>query len=434
MKSNNAESYTEFFKNEPKTAAYLGYTDIAEFCKFRFSDPVIEAFLLHQEYCQNWTAKTSLQMIECSSNFKDEFSADIKVMLAKYLSDPDVNIWSQTFCDSIYITVIYRLTETIEAMSSMSVQDLTDRQAQVSSKFKAVFTTFILLTIDITMLQYSRLEPFHNIREIDLEKYSCVNALLKSLQCAIAPSWWNEMFEKAGFNLFVLTQISADSTSSWMWAADSTANLSLMTMSLTQFLHLKKTFTLFLDRSQWTKYSVTLNQHINNFIIFNSLHLLLQLCLAAKDPHAFPTGKIWCDTVCRQLNLMTLQVNFLLIHICDSDSVSAQRMLIYDSYLLDEVKLWTDVLAFLKSSVSVFYIMYTLQVVDMNADNNYYEYNDLSLAVQEEFEVMIDHNIELQQLSLRDSQQGQKNEQTSTDEQQNLNAANLSSTATDCMT
>lgn len=414
MTHDNAGSYAIFFKNEPKTAAYLGYTDIAEFRKFRFSGPVVEAFLLFQEHCQNRTPRTPLRMIECSSNCEDNFPADPNAMLAKYLPDADANPRSHAFRDSIYATVIYRLAETIEAMPSMSVQELTDRHAQASSKFEAVFNTFTLPTFDITTLRYPQLGPFHDIGEIDLEKYSRVNALLKSLQSAIAPSRWAEMFGKASFDPFVFTEISPDSTPSWMRATDSTANLPLMTTNLTRPSRPKKTFTLSLDRSQRTKHSMALDEHITTFIIFNSLHLPPQHCLAAKDPRAFPTGEMWRDTVRRQLNLLALQVDFLSIHIVqcdsDSDSIPAQGILVYDSYLLNDVKPWTDLLAFLESPAPGFRFRYTLQVIDVDADNEYYEYNGPPLAIQEEFEVASDNDIGLHQLTLADPQQSQEDE------------------------
>ena len=51
INSDNAKSSynNKFWKNEPKAAAYLGYSDVREFRKFRFSWLVLEWYILYME-------------------------------------------------------------------------------------------------------------------------------------------------------------------------------------------------------------------------------------------------------------------------------------------------------------------------------------------------------------------------------------------------
>ena len=44
MNEEKLDGYLKDYKNEAKTAAYLGYTNLADFRKFQFSDMVVESF------------------------------------------------------------------------------------------------------------------------------------------------------------------------------------------------------------------------------------------------------------------------------------------------------------------------------------------------------------------------------------------------------
>jgi hypothetical protein len=50
MLTNTSTTFQEFHKVETRVAAYLGYNDIAEYRKFRFSTPVLRSYNLLAHY------------------------------------------------------------------------------------------------------------------------------------------------------------------------------------------------------------------------------------------------------------------------------------------------------------------------------------------------------------------------------------------------
>ena len=57
MSPDSIEKHSRFWKTEPKTAAYLGYDDLAEFRAFRFHPVVLKWYLVYAKRSSEVTKK-----------------------------------------------------------------------------------------------------------------------------------------------------------------------------------------------------------------------------------------------------------------------------------------------------------------------------------------------------------------------------------------
>jgi hypothetical protein len=76
--------------------------------------------------------------------------------------------------------------------------------------------SFHLPRVDFTVLTYPELGPLVSSGEIELERYSRANAILKSLGCVLAPTKWFAMFEVAKNQAFQDIEVSSESIPTWI--------------------------------------------------------------------------------------------------------------------------------------------------------------------------------------------------------------------------
>jgi hypothetical protein len=122
LQHEDSGSYAKFFKNETKTAAYLGFVDLAEFRKFRFCTPVLEAYLVFHENCQNRTPKSAIQLLRDIGHIDGEFGTSLDTLLQKYpiideTKDRGNRKQNTKNRDNIYAGIIYHLTHKLEAFA-----------------------------------------------------------------------------------------------------------------------------------------------------------------------------------------------------------------------------------------------------------------------------------------------------------------------------
>jgi hypothetical protein len=180
------------YKTEAVTAAYLGYQDIADFRRFRFSTPVLSAFNTLQQYVCDDEGKTRASrpsssayamLQDATSDDKTNLSAlrtSMQELLTKYASDP--NHISLNDRDFILAGVIFHLSNTIDASANIS------EDSPLFQTDKIVIKAFESQH-DISVPEFERgtiiapvLGPIDKYKEHEMERYSRTFAALKNLQ------------------------------------------------------------------------------------------------------------------------------------------------------------------------------------------------------------------------------------------------------------
>ena len=295
MENGKLDTYAKFFKNEPKTAAYLGYHEVGAFRKFCFSGTVLEWFLMLQQHCQNLNPKVPIQVVSDITNHVETFGTNAQESVDKY---PLTNIQNRTSRQEfkhhrewIHAGVLYHLMVAIERLPTMSHQELHAKQVTFSDKFEMEYKShgFRIPSCDPTTVLFPVLGPRTELGEDVGEKYSRVNALLKSSQCVVAPTKWKETFVTLKGDPYHDTLISSDAIPTWIQPANADDVIPGGVLDKTrEVVRGKKTFLLSLDRTAVTKFAQRLDEHIKRHIIYNSLRLPEQMVRADKDPRAYP--------------------------------------------------------------------------------------------------------------------------------------------------
>ena len=171
-----------FWRNKLKSTAYLRYNDFADFRKFSFHYVVLEWYFVFMKHCQKLRPEALLQFIKDVTNVNEFFPKNIDALITKYL----VEEGNKTNLDYIYATMIFKLCAVIVSMSTDSVLDI-ERQQQASSQFELNYH-YTIPFFDLNLIKLPSLGLHANFEEIELEKFSHINVLLKSLQTFIALS------------------------------------------------------------------------------------------------------------------------------------------------------------------------------------------------------------------------------------------------------
>lgn len=399
-------SYAKFYKNERKTASYLGYTDVAEYRKFRFIAPVLDSYTVLHIWCQQRKAKVPLQLLRDLRDPEAVFGADHATLIQMYPvaaenGDRAARIQSNLNRDYIYAGVLYHLNAAIEVTSTMDSKELASLQVTSSKKFeKEVMSKgFRIPNFDVATVQYPVLGPLAEFGEDKLERYSRVNALLKSLQCALAPTKWKEAFVTSKNGPFQSIQIGINAHPTWMQPATPTNALGEGVLTQTKRPSLpKKAFWMNLDRHLKSEFAEELDRHIEDHFTRKSLRLPELELKPNRDPRAYPIGELWRDTLRQQLNFVNLRVDFLAIDVVGEaepeSPIPAKKLLIYDFCNLSSAKSWTDVSELLNDpKLYSFHFVYTLRVVEMEDDEYEFEYDGPPLAIINDIELTEDYDV-----------------------------------------
>ncbi len=150
-----------------------------------------------------------------------------------------------------------------------------------------------------------------------------------------------------------------------------------------------KTFLLKLNRETRSKTNLNLTKHIKNHIKFNSLRLSKIITKANRDSRKYLLDEMWRNALKRQLKLMNLHVDFLIMKM---SSKSSDELLIYDLKNMSTMTSWIKVQKYLFNvNITKFVFVYILHVV--NERNFDFEYTNLLLAIQDDIEFITNKNI-----------------------------------------
>ncbi|MCJ1261134.1 hypothetical protein MMC22_000998 [Lobaria immixta] len=91
LKTGEFTNHAQLWKNESTSAAYLGYTDVADYRIFRFHWIVFTWFLVHATNCQGTRSDNGLCLIKDVGDNRELFPEDIDELLGKYLTSDNSN-------------------------------------------------------------------------------------------------------------------------------------------------------------------------------------------------------------------------------------------------------------------------------------------------------------------------------------------------------
>jgi hypothetical protein len=179
MKNANLKIYVKFYKNESKTTIYLSYKNVNMFKAFRFHSIVLSWYLIYHEFCQFRNVKSILQLIKDVKDEKVIFFKNHSIFFKLYSISINNTKKSRRINnhhrDYIYAIILIQLTKNLEKKRKF------DDENQIFNRFKT-FVTVKISTVS-RIVKWSILRSL--IEEERLKKYNKINAILKSLQCAL---------------------------------------------------------------------------------------------------------------------------------------------------------------------------------------------------------------------------------------------------------
>lgn len=351
MRGSDTSSFANarVWKNEPQAAAYLGYNNLADYRMFRFHHIVLDWYLVFQEFCHGRTARIPLSLLRDIEEKDTYFPRQIDAMRAKY---PVENVTDNQTLDQnrdyIYATILLRLAEDIENLSTHSTPDI-NKQQQSTKRFELEaglnIDNFKLPEFEFVDTRFPTLGPIEGLEEHQLEKYSRVNVLLKSLQTVLAPTKWKEAFLGTRRKPFERTVIDQASIPRWMRPNTTELNIPIQA---SQALRSSKPFYLRIDRSAKSVAEKELVQHEEGYLTSEDLTLPSQNVHLPRDPRDYPNPAMWRDALRRQLKFQVLRVDFSLITF--EASIPERRTTIYSYTNPDQYTPWTVVQSIISSS------------------------------------------------------------------------------------
>ena len=367
-------TWPNFWRIEPKVAAYLGYHDLGEFRKFRFSTPVLKWYMVFHRFCRKRLFKNALKQLRDMENLNEAFPVQPEHLLEKYpvisLETRDNKEMNNDFRDYIYAGLIYRLTCEIESLSTPPIQPLDPRvHRDFSYQFEKMIndegsiSDFRMPSFNVEAVILPILGPLPEVNESILEKYSRANMIMKSLQYQLAPTKWAETMKNKE-NAYSVMRIDPAMIPSWMRPAEEQAeSQTIMKKSLPPPTAVKpwKQYILQHDRQRKTHTNAEIEFHLINHIQFKNMKLpdVVQI---NRDPCEYPMGEMWRDAIRRQLKFEALRVDFQTMKLTNN-FISSQETLIYDVDNPEWVADWDTVRFEFKRSDSPVTIVYTLIIV-----------------------------------------------------------------------
>lgn len=395
MKLTDPDSYAKFYKNEPMTAAYLGYNNVGDFRRLRFHPITLYWYASFHLICSGRGAKIAMTILRDRRD-RSCLGGNLPELLSNFPIATEVLSREQKTIDNgnrdhvyagifyhtsvhldrayIYAGILYHMANSIENLDPPAGYD----PISIIAAFNTQLSTGTVPEVIGTVVK-PKLGPFIHLQECELERYSRVNALLKSLQHSLAPSKWVDAFRK-DMQPFPATEVHTSSIPVWMRCApgDPKSGTRNLSSSSAEPDH-PVSVVIRLDRSVQTRWSAELAKHEVKFIKFHDFRLPTK-DIAERDPLDYPYGAMWRDTLRRQLRFETLQVDFRSIT-TDNDAETCMYSLSQPELVVP----WTKFLDTIRLSPM---LKYTLHVV--SDDDFSYEYDGPPLGIVDDVAVADD--------------------------------------------
>lgn len=387
----NTKSFLAAFKTEPKCAAYLGYTDIAEYRKFQLSDVLIESYLLYEKHCTGVSSKVALELL--SDERTKRSLGDPSQTLADHPLDQrgkDKKNENERNVNYVLASIILNLTENIKkGPPKRTAEDHLLAHDTAVSKLEKAVTQIIPRDYDSTTIQYPVLGPHIDLGEDVLESYNRVYNLLRNFNYTLQPSRWKEKFTALKAKPFESTRVHPSYMPLWMVPVDNVSQSGGLLRKPRPAPLGKKAVKLIWNDQAKTRSAESMKAHIEEFVNYEGMDSLLptEPTISVKDPRVFPTGQMWRDTLRRQLSFEKLRVEFFTMELQDGD----KRMTIYATQ--GRAAVWDDIRAQLRANDMDVSVTYTLRPLD-EGEEFILEYEGPPLALLEDVRLGEDKDVE----------------------------------------
>lgn len=329
---------------------------------------------------------------------EDRFPAKIETTMKLYgpladLKNPEADEKlkdqeRETNMNYLMATLIYRLTEHLQTSMDVSPRQQIQRQANASEEFTKQHPSLKVPDFDTEAIIPPKLGPHIDLDEHMLEKYNRTHNLIRSVAWLTSQSRWKDKIGKN--DPFPIRQVHPSYTPRWMIA---NSNASVQKTKVDTFP--AKKISLVYDRKRKTKWTEELIAHVRDYVEAQGLAMPPLEVRCLRDPRAFDSGEQWRDTVRRQLSMESLRVEFFtlaFVELPKSEGAEGIKMPFYASSS-QNLYSWRQVKdALLQSDLEVQFV-YTLKPLDEDEDFQY-EYSGAPLALQEDFHLGADGDIE----------------------------------------
>lgn len=365
----------ECYQNESKTAAYLGFEDIGDYRKVRFSGPVLTAYmnLASNNHIKKKDAKSALEILEVriptlsfGQTLADLDSATaLALLLDRLLSDFEV------------------MMQKNDAKSNQVAQ------AQAYAEFQKRICNDKNLTMPNINTETSLIPPpvwgpIEKFGEHPSERYARAYNLLFSLDHVMAPTRFRNIFEKAQ-SPFAKNPVNSTAFPTWMRANTTTVPKLLVRKAVQPFP------TMILRPK--------LNSDIRSVLferddrMFNEQHESVPWAQYNYEPAAIVhnpfkyKGAYWRDLIRKDLGFPTYGLDFQKFEVTEKGE-SADSILISKTLLLqppgeskitlwEEFKLWLD-------PTKCYEITFDVMTVEEEAEDYEFEYTGAPPALDED--------------------------------------------------
>ncbi len=378
--NDNPDFYAKFYKNESKTAAYLDYITIEDFRKLRFHSTSLFWYIALHERCKARESKTSLSILRHANSTM--FESNLNELIVKYpmrdeTEDRLIRHANNVHKDHIYAEILWHFARELENLPKF----IKDEIIYLHDCFEKLLSFDCKLSeFDIADVIAPTLSSLPD--EVDLKRYSRVNALLKFMQCVLASSRWRETFEKKHADSFSSSTIAADFISIWMRPNQEQKKSLISKPSTEKQKRTLKNITLQLKRVKF-KWERELCNHEREFLEDEGLSLSNRDILD-KDPRDYPIKSMWRDTIRRKLNYEKLRMNFLKIYL-DSTHI------FFNAPKPEKIQPWTNFQNRFNDEIMNHIIHYTLQMIEIDEEYSY-EYEESSLTLMNDVQLFTDND------------------------------------------
>ena len=292
--------------NEPKLAAYLGFTNKGDFRRFRFSYLVIQPFMIWKLFRVGSIYKDAQQYLE----EKGEYNHDEVLLWEQLLSKWDqirlITVKTQKRVQEAellgeLLLYVYKSMQDIDFASKDTSTKQVEHVKWLEGNSNVVIPAFDLSDIQ----QLPSLGPHHG--ETFLEPINRIYNLLSSLGFVLAPSRFNGSFGSKVASPYALEIIGTEHLPLWMNVADEEDQSDQQQQSITMFPAIK--FILIWNKERKTRYTTDLLQHIKDHIEPELLKMPGE-SVSKTDPRQYHNGAQWRDDIRRELLFEKLRVDF----------------------------------------------------------------------------------------------------------------------------
>ena len=309
--------FTDCSRNEPALAAYLGFRNKSHLRRFRFTYLVIEPLQLFIRIRQGSVIKDVRQVINGwdVNKASQQTLEDITLKLDQVPTTGSKGYNKQHKAQVVTVLADLLLYTYRSIPADLQAVDSNARQVRalkwIEGNFHVVIPPFDLHDV----VEMPQLGPLQG--ESMLEATNRIVNLFQSVSFMCAKSRFGGAFGPKVTEPYADETIPDDFKPVWMREQevqepdrdDATSPLQI------------RTFTLIWDRARTTRYSEALHEHLTQYVDMNLLSMPEQ-CMSNSDPRAFNDGGQWRDEVRRQLDLVSLKLDFARIEMgSEGDSI-----------------------------------------------------------------------------------------------------------------